>query len=546
MANYSLKQRCQIPDASGNPCNKIMEIVSTKIIASRKMHKLTCGHVWIETREFTKAQQARDESAQIYDFSFGVDNQYHLMPFQKDGVKFTERANFRALIADDPGLGKTFQCLAPLKLHPKKLLPALIVCKAGLRTQLGGAVYDMTGIPAQIMYANYEKPMMFPSAIVIVSYDSIWRMKWDDKIWSKFKTIILDECQAMKNGDSNRTQKIKEICKKYDYPFRIAASATPILNRGTEYFQILHLLQPEKFPTETGFQLRWLDFDEKGKARGIRNDKLEDWKEFTKDFIIRRKKEDVLPDLPPIRRSFRDCDLAKEVEDAYAEEMKGYMKEYEGAGELGAGGMKYMHLLAYISRMRHLVGVSKIPETIEEIDDVLLATNEKIVVFVHHIKVAEALTKKVMQRCDDAGYGWEPVWLQGGLTNIQRDEIVEAFVDGPSRVMIASTLASGEGVDGLQKVCGLAIMHERQWNPGKEEQAEGRFSRIGSVKTSIHVKYMIAKGTIDEWLTSLIDEKRVDVTATLDGRETTQDEVSLTREMMDVIYREGRQRWKLR
>ena len=112
--------------------------------------------------------------------------------------------------------------------------------------------------------------------------------------------------------------------------------------------------------------------------------------------------------------------------------------------------------------------------------------------------------------------------------------------------MIASALASGEGVDGLQKVCGLAIMHERQWNPAGEEQCEGRFSRIGSVKSSVLMKYMIAKGTIDEWLTNLIDEKRIDVTATLDGRATTMDETSLTREMMDIIYREGRKRWKLR
>lgn len=521
-----------------------MEVMTERVIANKKFLKLKCGHTITVKREFTVAQQKRDEKHDVYNFKFGEHDDLTLMPFQKEGVQFLERAGFRGIIADDPGLGKTFQFLAPLRLHPEKVLPALIVCKAGLRTQIGKEVFRMTNIPAQVMYQSYEKPQMFKKAIVIVSYDSIWRMKWDEKIWSKFKTVILDECQAIKNSSSNRTQKIKELMRDYNYPNVIGASATPIKNRGSEYFQILNMVAPQKFPTESGFQLRWLEFDDKGKARGVREDKMEAWKEFTKDIIIRRKKEDVLPDLPPIRRSYRNCDLAEEVEDAYAEQMKGFLAEYEkgGSGDKAV----FMNLLAYIARMRHIVGMSKIPDTVEEIDEVLLGSEEKVVVFVHHIAVARALMTKVMERCTDAGYDWEPVWLQGGMDNITRDETVNAFVEGKSRVMIASQLASGEGVDGLQKVCGMAIMHERQWNPANEEQCEGRFSRIGSVKTSILVKYMIAVGTIDEWLTNLIDEKRIDVTATLDGRYVTPDETSLTREMMDIIYSQGRQRWKLR
>jgi len=521
-----------------------MEIMTEKVIANRKFLKLKCGHTITVKRDFTLKGQAKAEKSGTYDFKFGEHDDLTLMNFQKEGVQFLERANFRGIIADDPGLGKTFQFLAPLRIHPEKLLPCLIICKAGLRTQIGKEVFRMTNIPAQVMYASYEKPAMFKKAIVIVSYDSIWRMKWDDKIFSKFKTVILDECQAIKNSSSNRTQKIKELIKEHSYPNIIGASATPIKNRGSEYYQILNMVAPEKFPTESGFQMRWLEFDDKGRPRGVRQDRMEAWKDFTKDIIIRRKKEEVLKDLPPIRRSYRNCDLSEEVEAAYQEQLAGFMKEFENGGP----GQKavFMNLLAYIARMRHLVGMSKIPDTVEEVDEILLGSEEKVVVFVHHIAVGRALMTKVMERCTDAGYAWEPVWLQGGMDNVQRDETIAAFVDGPSRVMIASQLASGEGVDGLQKVCGYAIMHERQWNPANEEQCEGRFSRIGSTKSSILIKYMIAVSTIDEWLTNLIDEKRIDVTATLDGRYVTPDETSLTREMMEIIYREGRQRWKLR
>lgn len=542
--NYSQKKYCQ-HRKDGKECGQVIEVLSSRVIAGKTLHKLKCGHMLVEERQFTIKQQKVDEVANLYDFKFGNDDEYQLMPFQKDGVKFLQRANFRALLADDPGLGKTFQFLAPLRLNPDKTLPCLIVCKAGLRGQIGRNVNLMTDVPVQVIYQSYHKPIMKKSSIVVISYDMIWRVKWDDEIWSKFKTIILDECQAIKNGDSNRTQKIKELTKQFEFPNRIAASATPIKNRGSEYFQILHWIAPEKFPTEPGFQVRWLEFDDRNRARGIKPGRMEDWKEFTKDIIIRRKKEDVLPDLPPVRRQYRDCDLAKEVEDAYDEEMKGFLEEYnKGKGEINQA--QYMHLLAYISRMRHLVGISKVKDTLEEIDEVLLATNEKIVVFIQHIAAGRMLLSQLIQRCEDAGYDWQPTWLQGGMSQVARDEVIDEFTKGKSRVLIASTLASGEGVDGLQEVCGYAIMHERQWNPASEEQAEGRFSRIGSTRSSILILYMIAKGTIDEWITALIDEKRIDVTATLDGREVSMDEISLTREMMDIIAREGRKRWRLR
>jgi SNF2 family DNA or RNA helicase len=89
-------------------------------------------------------------------------------------------------------------------------------------------------------------------------------------------------------------------------------------------------------------------------------------------------------------------------------------------------------------------------------------------------------------------------------------------------------------------------MHERQWNPANEEQCEGRFSRIGSTKTSILVKYMVAIGTIDEWFTELVDTKRKHLTSLLDMKEASMDETSLTREMMDIIYNQGRKKWSLR
>ena len=524
-------------------CGKLVEIISTIKDGSKAYDVLKCGHVII--REIVTEEMQQAAKPDRLDFSFGANDELKLMDFQKDGILAAERNNFKFIFADDTGLGKTFQLFACLRINPK-LLPCLVVCKAKLRTQLATEACRMTGIPPQIMDANYEIPVIFKKAIVIVSYDMIWRMKWSDDIWKKFNTIILDECQQIKNPSSKRSKKVKEVAASATHV--MGASATPAKNHGLELYPILNMVAREKFPTETGFVLRWLDTFEKNgfrKIGGIRPDKLEAWKDFTKDFMIRRKKHEVLDDLPVVRRVYRNCDLAEEVEAAYQAEMEAFVKEYE-AGNGGKSFVGYTNLLAYITRMKHLVGLSKINDTIEEIDEILLGSNEKVVVFVHHIKVAEIMMRKLIDRCEAAGFA-EPVWYQGGLSDERADAVKDAFINSDSRIMVASTLAAGEGLDGLQKVCGYAIMHERQWNPANEEQCEGRLSRIGATnKTSVLVKYMVAIGTINEWLTDLIDTKRKHLASVLDGREASVDETSLTREMMDIIYTQGRKQWKLR
>lgn len=537
MASTVVHQHCPT-------CGKIAETVKELKVGSKIIRKLKCGHL------ATRLTIVESDPDEIYKSIVSIDNK-RPYPFQIAGIKFAEQANFRMLFEDEPGLGKTLQVLACLKLHQDELLPALIICKAKLRAQMGDQCIKWIGLPAQVIMQNYEKPLNFKRAIVVISYDMIWRMKWDDKVWAMFKTVIIDECQHMKNESSKRTKKIRGICA--DNPsikHVMGASGTPVKNNAREFFPFLNLVRPDLFPTETGFVLRYVDTHEKGGYRkygGIRTDALDKWQDITSKFIIRRKRADVLPDLPTVDRQFRMCDLAEEVASAYQVATQEFIDVYEDGKPMAFS--KVQNLLAQIAIMRHLVAISKIDDTIDEIDEVLLGTDEKIVIFAHHIDVQEEMLKKLIKKCDEGGFP-EPVWLAGGMSDENASGVIKAFVDGTSRILVASTLAAGEGVDRLQEVCGRCIIHERQWNPANEEQAEGRLTRIGSklsgTGTKIIAKYMIAVGTIDEWFTTLVDSKRGYMSSTLDGTVSTLDEQSLTREMIDVIAREGRARWHLK
>ena len=127
-------------------------------------------------------------------------------------------------------------------------------------------------------------------------------------------------------------------------------------------------------------------------------------------------------------------------------------------------------------------------------DDTRITTDEKNDWF----ELAESLRKQ----------GIKVMKLTAEFNDGERYTIQETFNATPRVVMIASTLASGEGID-LQ-TCADCVMHERQWNPQNEDQAApGRFRRIGQKSSVINLTFTEAEGTIDEHLDYLVESKRL-------------------------------------
>jgi SWI/SNF-related matrix-associated actin-dependent regulator 1 of chromatin subfamily A len=259
----------------------------------------------------------------------------------------------------------------------------------------------------------------------------------------------------------------------------------------------------------------------------------------TKDIIIRRTKAEVLKDLPSKDRKFHHVDLDKKLGKVYESLIDELEKElYEGKNDFGGMGVK----IAIMSRMRHICGLSKVAECVDFTTEFLLSTDRKIVIFVHHTEdVMIMLRDQLNQWCREGGFS-DVLVLHSGLNADRRSELVEEFKNGSGRVMIASTLAAGEGLN-LQ-FCSDAIILERQWNPANEEQAEDRFHRFGQ-QNNVSITYMIASGTIDEYFTELVEVKRGIVAAAMDNKEIQWNEQSLMKELAEILVTKGRQAWKL-
>jgi len=488
-------------------------------------------------------------------------------PFQYTGINFAIESGFKCLIADEQGLGKTVQALGvmhhAMKTNPDEFFPCLIIAKSATKMQWMVQLLNWCGMDyiPQII-EDGKSPPVGGFNVYIASYDIFRRFSKTSKITLKskygheiettkkdnpfydfpFKTVIMDEVQAIK-GESQRTEEVKRIC---DGKNVIALSGTPIKNNAAEYYTILHMLAPNKFPTRRGYLDYWVKTEVVNgyeKHTGIRYP--EDFANWTKDFIIRRTREEVKDEIglrvTRANRIFYHVDFENpKLKAAYEQAEALFIREMEEK----AKSKNPLELIARLSVMRHLVGLNKIQPTVDLAVEFLLENpTNKMVIFAHHQDVMQAISTLLSKWCMDGGYP-VPLMYHSGLNQQERYEMVAKFAEGKTPFIIGSTLAMGEGVDRLQEVCSDCIVAERQWNPANEEQAESRLVRIGQKNGFVNATYPIATDTIDEYFTEIVEGKRRSMKETLDGKTAEWDETGLLVGLYDAIMAKGRKKIK--
>lgn len=490
----------------------------------KKIPKGTAFHTLISNSDEPHVKSCKHEFRDVHPTNQCIHClEYKPYDFQVEGMRFLETAlaiNKGGAIFDDMGLGKTIQGLGTIKFV-EDLCPILFLGKSTAKFQVFKEVLRWCGnsyLPQIIRSGNdYLIPGL---KVYIASYDMLVKKVRRSKTGkiinqgfdlSKFdavgiKTVILDECQQIKNADASRTQEVRKLVKDRKV---IALSGTPWKNRGSEFFQVLNMMAPTKFPSYQGFLDTWVDYYQSGttwKPGGIKN--IPAFREYIKDIALRREVSDVQVEMPDVNRTMQYTELEKYEQANYDEEVSKFVKWYNDLVMSGEEDDIWKpgenNVIGKLARMRHIIGLAKIPATLDLTDQFVEETDRKLVIFVHHKDVGEILYSKIKEK-----WGSEiPVLkLTGDQTDIVRFNIQTEFNNHPRALMVASTLAAGESIN-LQ-TCSDAIMHERQWNPQNEDQAApGRFRRIGSIHALVNVIFMLASGTVDEHLTGIVERKR--------------------------------------
>lgn len=453
-----------------------------------------------------------------------------LYPFQLKGAEFARDSGFRCLIADEMGLGKTIQAVSLLVNFPE-LRPALIVAKASLSVNWMREIANGARLISQILDSDSEALTTNGKITIdcyITSYDSLVKRKrkgireeepakWRESI--KYNLLILDEVQMIKNHDSKRTQQVRDLARNCNKI--IALSGTPIKNNAGEYFPTLNILRPDSYRNQVDFiRLKTCSYWDgyRYKIGGLRNP--ERFAEETKDFIIRRTRKEVLPDLPSTRISYRYITMMDQVQKAYNTELDSFTNFMNNPNEEKEEQEHITNILAYMNRMRHITGIAKVVDVLAYVEEFLedREGEEKLTIFHHHIDVGKLIVEGIGKQLQERENNEKVLRLSSEMNSSERSDIIDRFKDDKlARILVAPTLACGEGIN-LQ-FCNTVILCEREWNPANEEQAApGRFSRIGSKAEFIDVAVPVAINSIDELFAEYVERKRQNINEALNGK----------------------------
>jgi SWI/SNF-related matrix-associated actin-dependent regulator 1 of chromatin subfamily A len=447
-----------------------------------------------------------------------------LFAFQKKGVAFIEAKNGRALVGDEMGLGKTIQALAWLQLHPKKR-PAIILCPAHLKLNWAKETRETLSGDPKIQILQGTKPYPITGEIIIINYDILG--KWLEKLQTiKAQVLVFDEAHYIKNSTAQRTKATKKLAK--NIPHVIALSGTPIVNRPVEGFNIVQILDKTVFPNFWQFAHKYCGAKHNGFGwdfTGATN-KEELHKILAGTIMIRRKKADVLPDLPDKLYSYIPMEISNRNEYEAAEtNFINYLRQIKGDG--AAKKASQAEHLVKIEALKQLTVKGKMEQAINWIQNFITTGNgdSKLVVFTVHKVVIDALMDEFKSIA---------VKVDGSCSAEQRHAAVEKFQNDPdTKLFVGNIQAAGTGLT-LTAASSVAFL-ELPWTPGELVQAEDRCHRIGQ-KDTVNVYYLLAEGTIEEKIAELLDEKRQVLEAVLDGNEV--EETQMLTKLIETYQKE--------
>ena len=453
-----------------------------------------------------------------------------LFPYQVDGINFIESHNGRILLADEMGLGKSCQALTYFQHHPE-LRPAIITCPASVKLNWAKEIklWMTINCDFHIISGKHSQKERLPKAsIYITNYDVLAISNPDAKKKSEKyvcrpdilgiepKIVIADEAHVWKSPDAQRTKAMMDLAKRA--PYFIALTGTPIVNRPIEIFNCIKAIEPKLFPSYFQYAMKYCGAKHNGYGwnfNGASNTQ-ELHEKLTNSIMIRRKKSEVLKDLPPKIRTVVPMELDNQREYNIAEaDLIGWLRTNFGNGK--AEKAQQAEALTRIGELKRLAVRGKLKECVDWIED-FLESVEKLVVFAVHKFVIDALMEKFAGRA---------VKIDGSVTN--RQAPVDAFqTDENIRLFVGNIQAAGVGITltAASNTCFL----ELPWAGGHLDQAEDRVHRIGQVADSVTAWYLLAAGTMEEEIAQLIDAKRKVVTKVLDGQDV--DEESMLSELM--------------
>jgi SWI/SNF-related matrix-associated actin-dependent regulator 1 of chromatin subfamily A len=492
-----------------------------------------------------------------------------LFPHQIEGVAFLLRRR-RAILADDMGLGKTRQAITAMKVE-EPAGPYLVVCPATVKRNWAREIdVVLPGATVRLLGGAADTGPLPGAEWVVVNYDVL--KKHEARLASTpWRGVILDEAHYLRNHRSQRSRSARAVVDAVGDPVVYMLTGTPLLNRPRDLFPLLQLAGHPLGRSFLTFAKRYCDAyqsDFGWVTDGASN--LDELAVQLHGILLRRTKDEVL-DLPPKIRSWLSVDVPEETGaaatrrilrillqrhgvdlsgdgaegdggdsggSAKGDERRGIfeklVREHEAieqessepmrrtrardAGRRGGGGS----LLGELARLRNQLAAAKVPHTIELVDGII-EQGQKALVFTSFEASVNALYGHFEDRA---------VVVTGATPSAMRQELADRFQNDPDvRVFIANLVAGGIGIN--LTAATHVVFNDLDWVPANHWQAEDRAYRIGQDRT-VNVSYLVAAGTVDDFVESVLRAKAALIGAVIDG-EALAEEAGVLEELERVV-----------
>lgn len=478
---------------------------------ARKSLAYTLSHLFKDQDQISFTEEFRNLAHDLThpeDFPMkGLNIQAELRDYQKKGIQWLQMLHhygFGGILADDMGLGKTLQTIAFLSSQVQADTSVLILAPSGLiynwADEFQKFAPDLDVVVVHGLKSHRESILAEDHQIYVTSYATF---RQDSEIYQdlSFDFLFLDEAQVMKNAQT----KIAQSLRQFVVPSVFALSGTPIENHLGELWSIFQIVLPGLLPAKKEFMKL----------------STERVAQFIKPFVMRRKKEEVLTELPDLIEVVYKNELEDQQKAIYLAQLQ-QMQERLGQVSDSEFQRNRVEILTGLMRLRQICDTPALfmenyqgeSGKLDSLRDLLVQIAEgghRVLIFSQF----RGMLDRIEQELPDLGL--TSFKITGSTPSQERQEMTKAFNQGERDVFLISLKAGGVGLNltGADTV----ILVDLWWNPAVESQAIGRAHRMGQ-EQAVEVYRLVTRGTIEEKIQELQEKKKNLVSEILDGTES--------------------------
>lgn len=421
-----------------------------------------------------------------------------LYPFQMRGVLFAVSRG-RTILADDMGLGKTIQAIGAAEMMARRrgISRVLVICPASVKHQWLTEIKRFSDRDAVVIDGSPEQRRALYNSdafFKIVNYELVRRDL--EKVSALLPDlIVLDEAQRIRNWETATARTIKLLRSRY----ALVLTGTPLENKLEELYSVVQFVDGRRLGPAFRFLSEHRQINDKGKLIGYRN--LDQVRQKLAPILLRRRRDQVLKDLPPRTDKIFRVALSPEQSEYYGDQQKivaALVRKLERQGWLSP--VDQQRLLCAIQNLRMICDSTflfdketkvspKLDELKEIIRELVVEEERKVVIFSEW----EKMTQQVGALLDKMKIGY--VSLHGGIPTRRRGQLIAKFRDNPDLKVFLSTDAGGVGIN-LQAASAV-INVEPPWNPARLEQRIARVHRMGQVRPVLAI-HLLTENSIEE------------------------------------------------